>query len=111
MPANATDLPIVSANTSAWNQAVSAIKTGGKTNFRVASSDDAEAMLQQAKPGIELKPTYTGCPYKKGYEHHPNEAGTVNAPQNNLPHIKWKDWGAGKKAGGAGHIFYGDQND
>lgn len=32
-----------------------------------------------------------------GHVYHPNESHTINAPQNNLPHIKWSDYSAGKK--------------
>ena len=83
------------------------IKSGGKTNFRVECASDAERLLQEAKPNIKLMPTYCSCSYKKGYENHPNESHTANAPQNDLPHIKWKDWECGKKSGAAGHIFHG----
>ncbi len=43
-----------------------------------------------------------------GYVYRPNESHIINASQNNLPHIKWSDYSAGKKApsSGKGHIFY-----
>jgi hypothetical protein len=50
---------------------------------------------------------YTEGPYKNGYEWHPNEINTENAPHNNLPHIKWQDWRLKKQFGGEGHIFFG----
>jgi hypothetical protein len=49
---------------------------------------------------IAEQPRYTDTPYKSGYEYHPNESHTINAPQNNLEHIKWKDWSSGKSSGG-----------
>ena len=69
------------------------------------NKETAEELLKQAKGKIDNYPTYSNESYKKGFEHHPNESHT-NAPDNNLPHIKWKDWSLGKKLGGMGHIFY-----
>jgi RHS repeat-associated protein len=106
MLGNASELPVIKSGTKEWDAAVKAIQEGGKTNFRVSCESDAEKLLRQAKTGIKKMPTYCPCPYKKGYELHPNESHTQNAPQNDLPHIKWKDWECGKKSGGAGHIFY-----
>ncbi|MGL4231079.1 MAG: RHS repeat-associated core domain-containing protein, partial [Casimicrobium sp.] len=108
MSGNATDLPIIKPGTKEWKDAVAKIKSGGKSNFRVDCQLNAEKMLMEAKPDIQLMDTYCTCPYKKGYERHPNESHTQNAPQNDLPHLKWKDWECGKKAGGAGHIFHGE---
>ena len=48
----------------------------------------------------------TGEGYKKGYELHPNESHTRNASENNLPHVKWKDWESGRSSGGKGHVFF-----
>jgi len=53
---------------------------------------------------------YTDEKYLFGYEVHPDESRTQNAPQNNLPHIKWVDWRSGKRTSGgaSGHIFFED---
>ncbi|WP_411635803.1 hypothetical protein [Gilliamella apicola] len=45
----------------------------------------AEQLLKDARGKIEIQPTYSEIPYKKGYEHHPNESHTINAPENNIP--------------------------
>ena len=86
---------------------VADIKTNGKSkNYRVVNKDEANRLLNEARPHLQEQPTYKDQPYKAGYEHHPNESHTKNAPHNNLPHIKWKDWSGGRKKGGSGHIFY-----
>lgn len=36
---------------------------------------------------------------------HINETITGNAPHNNLPHVKWKDW-LDEEHSGKGHIFF-----
>ncbi|WP_211233970.1 RHS repeat-associated core domain-containing protein [Chitinilyticum litopenaei] len=103
---DATNLPIIKPGTPLWKQAVNTIKNGGKSNFRTANKADAEKLLTESKGSIEKMDTYTETPYKRGYENHPNEQNTANAPENNLPHIKWKDWSTGKSSGGTGHIFH-----
>ncbi|WP_172332905.1 RHS repeat domain-containing protein, partial [Snodgrassella alvi] len=103
---NATNLPIIKRGSPEWKKAIEIIQRGGKSNFRVKDKAIAEQLLKDARGKIEIQPTYSEIPYKKGYEHHPNESHTINAPENNIPHIKWKDWSLGKKSGGAGHIFY-----
>ncbi|AHN25716.1 RHS protein [Gilliamella apicola] len=103
---NATNLPIIKRGSPEWKKATEIIQRGGKSNFRVKDRATAEQLLKDARGKIEIQPTYSEIPYKKGYEHHPNESHTINAPENNIPHIKWKDWSLGKKSGGAGHIFY-----
>ncbi|MGE9549001.1 RHS repeat domain-containing protein [Snodgrassella sp. CS2] len=102
----ASNLSIIKRGSSEWKIATEKIKAGGKSNFRVKDKLTAEQLLTDAKGKLDYQPTYTGKPYKKGYEHHPNESHTINAPDNDLPHIKWKDWSLGKKSGGTGHIFY-----
>jgi RHS repeat-associated protein len=103
---DASNLTLVKPGTKAWSNATKDIASGGKSNYRTGSKAEAEQLLNDAKPNIPLKETYTNEPYKKGYEVHPNESHTINAPENNLPHIKWKDWEGGKSQGGAGHIFF-----
>ena len=103
---DATNLPVIKRGSPEWKKATETIQTGGKSNFRVKDKTTAEQLLKDARGKVDNYPTYSEIPYKKGYEHHPNESHTINAPENNIPHIKWKDWSLGKKIGGAGHIFY-----
>ncbi|MGY5360297.1 hypothetical protein ACXFAT_21120 [Cronobacter dublinensis] len=110
---DASNLPVIKPGTKEWKQAVDTIKNNGssKPNFRVADRASAEKLMKDAKPKIPEYGQYTGSKNyrnKEGYEHHPNESHTVNAPENNLPHIKWSDYSSGKKAlgSGKGHIFY-----
>jgi hypothetical protein len=39
---------------------------------------------------------------------HPNESRAKNAQDNDLPHVKWKDWHDDN--GGSGHIFFSVPN-
>jgi len=103
---DATNLPIIKRGSPEWKKATETIQNGGKSNFRVKNRATADQLLRDARGKVDHHPTYAETPYKKGYEHHPNESHTVNAPENNIPHVKWKDWSMGKKSGGAGHIFY-----
>lgn len=103
---NATNLPVIKRGSPEWKKVIETIQNGGKSNFRVKDKATAEQLLKDARGKVDNHPTYSEVPYKKGYEHHPNESHTINAPENNIPHIKWKDWSSGKKSGGAGHIFY-----
>jgi hypothetical protein len=58
---------------------------------------DAELLAQQGRTGMSRMGSDNdphnnlGSSYKKGYEIHPNESHTINAPENNIPHVKWKD--------------------
>jgi RHS repeat-associated protein len=103
----ASDLPIIRHGTKEWDDAVKAIKKGGKTNFRVSNIHDAKQLLKEGRGNMNRYKRYTNKPYKKGYEVHPNEAHTQNAPHNDLPHLKWKDWHSAD-APGIGHIFFGE---
>ena len=110
---DASNLPLIKPGTKEWKQAVDAMKNNGssKPNFRVSDKATAEQLLKQSRSRIPEFPEYFGSknyPDKMGFEHHPNESHTINAPENNLPHIKWSDYSAGKKApsSGKGHIFY-----
>ncbi|HCT5824036.1 TPA: hypothetical protein OT171_004958 [Citrobacter sedlakii] len=110
---NASNLPVIKPGTVEWKKAVDTMRNNGssKPNFRVADKSAAEKLLKDSKPKIPEYPDYFGSknyPDKTGFEHHPNESHTINAPENNLPHIKWSDYGSGKKAPGSGkgHIFY-----
>lgn len=110
----ATDLPVLKPGSPAWKKQVKEMKApGGGRDCRVANQSDAEKLLKEARGDLPLKGSAEdpynskGEPYKTGYEVHPNEETSQNAPQNNLPHIKWKDWSGGKSVGGSGHIFFG----
>lgn len=110
---DASNLPVIKPGSKEWKQAVDTMRNNGssKPNFRVADKSTAESLLKDSKPKIPEYPEYFGSknyPDKAGFEHHPNESHTINAPENNLPHIKWSDYGSGKKAPGSGkgHIFY-----
>ena len=89
-----------------WKQAVKEIKGGkGKgINVITNSREDAICMLEETKPMLEEKETYTKEVYKDGFEFHPIELGV-----NDLPHIKWKNWSQGKAKGSEGHIFYPEE--
>jgi RHS repeat-associated protein len=105
----ATDLPVLQPGTKEWNDAVKDMRTPGKgKNYRVQDRETATKLLQDSRSDLPSYPTYTNEKYKFGYEFHPNEAHTVNAPHNNLPHIKWSDWRQGKKQGATGHVFFNE---
>lgn len=105
----ASDLKVIKKGSKEWNAAVKDMKSAGKSkNYRVATEGEARDLVKEARGDIPEKPTYTSEPYQKGFEVHPNESGTVNAPHNDLPHLKWKDWSGGKSAGANGHIFFGE---
>ncbi|KQF21571.1 hypothetical protein APC04_00585 [Acinetobacter baumannii] len=85
------------------------MKKGGNTNFLVSSIDDAKKLLSDARGNMNKMPRYTNIGYMKGYEVHPSEAVTNNAPHNNLDHLKWKDFSKSAKSMnncGKGHIFF-----
>lgn len=110
---DASNLLVVKPGTQEWRQAIDIMRNNGssKPNFRVADRDTAEKLLKEADPKIPEHSQYTDSKNyrnKAGYEHHPNESHTANAPENNLAHVKWSDYSAGKKAPGSGkgHIFY-----
>ena len=105
----ASELPVIKRGTKEWDDAVSDLRKGGQTSVRVESATDAKALLKEARGNMDRRKRYTTQKYKKGSEMHPSESHTVNAPHNDLPHIKWKDWHA-KDNPGAGHIFFDRPN-
>jgi hypothetical protein len=108
----ATSRDVLEPGSKQWKDAAKDIGTPGKSkNYRVRTKQDAEQLLKDSGRDLPEKPTYTDEKYKAGYEHHPSEKNTQNAPQNDLPHIKWKDWSGGKRNGANGHIYYGDAED
>nr|WP_202637286.1 hypothetical protein [Cronobacter dublinensis] len=93
-------------------QAVEAMRNGKNTNFRVANKKEAIDLVNQSRGRMPRQGSHNdpynepGDSYKKGYEIHPHESHTKNAPENDMPHIKWKDWESGKSNGGRGHVFF-----
>ena len=88
-----------------WKESKKAIKEGkGKgINIEVSTEEQARQLLNEARRDMKEYEKYTKEPYKKGFEVHPTEPNV----ENNLPHIKWKDWSTGKGNGANGHIFFG----
>ncbi len=106
---NATNLPVIQRGTQQWDDAVSSMKAGGSSHFRVRTASDAKALLKAGRGNMNRYKRYTTKKYNKGHEMHPSEADSPNAPQNDLPHIKWKDWHS-PTAPGKGHIFFNVPN-
>ncbi len=105
----ATKKPTIKRGSKEWDNAVKKMKEGGKGNdFRVESASDAKAMLKEARGEMNRYKQYTSD-FNKGYEFHPSEAGSINAPHNDLPHIMWKDWTSGATSG-KGHTFFNKPN-
>jgi RHS repeat-associated protein len=103
---NASDMPIVRPGSKEWSKAVRSLQSGGKGDIRVQSIADGKQLLKESRGNMDRRKRWTTDPYTKGYEVHPDESFTANAPGNNLPHMKWKDWHA--KEGGSGHVFFSD---
>jgi hypothetical protein len=91
-----------------WRAAVKALAEGkGKgINANVETLEQARALIREARPDL-IEYTDRGSYFMRqnkvvsGYELHPVE-GSLN---KGLPHIKWRDWSAGKSDGAEGHIF------
>jgi RHS repeat-associated protein len=106
----ASEMPVLRPGSPAWRAAVQQSSRPGKgKDFRVANEAQARALLRESRGEMPQFPTYTEDKYQRGFEVHPNESHTRNAPHNDLPHIMWKDWSVSPKALGArGHIFFGE---
>jgi RHS repeat-associated protein len=89
-------------NSKSWNKAKKKIKEGkGKgINVKARNEEEAERLINEAKPDLEKRPTYEANPPKSGYEVHPVDN------EYDMPHIKWRDWSSGKANGADGHIFW-----
>lgn len=85
-----------------WNNAKKKIKEGkGKSiNVKARNQEEAEKLINDARPELEKRPTYEVDPPKSGYEVHPIDN------EYNMPHIKWRDWSNGRANGANGHIFW-----
>ena len=83
----ASDLPIIEPGSKEWDNAVKNIKSGGSTSYRTRTATDAKGLLNESRGNMDRYKRYTSKQYKKGYEMHPNEINTRNAPHNDLPHI------------------------
>ena len=109
---DASNLPLIRPGTKEWKQAVEAMRNGKNTNFRVANEKEAIDLVNQSRGRMQRQGSHNDpynelCgSYKKGYEVPPNESHTKNAPENDMPHIKCKDWESGKSNGGRGHVFF-----
>ncbi|EPV3655059.1 RHS repeat-associated core domain-containing protein [Citrobacter sedlakii] len=109
---DASNLPVIKPGSKEWKQAIESIKNGKNTNFRTATEKDAIDLVNKGRGRMEQKDSIDdpynnmGEGYKKGYELHLNVSHTNNAPENNLPHVKWKDWESGRSSGGKGHVFF-----
>lgn len=92
--------------------AVDAVKnaTGKGNNITVKTQQEAEAILEKARPNIPWTETY-GPKSKIGKEVHPVD-GSGAAPGHDveLPHIKRRDWTGGKANGAEGHIYFESVN-
>ena len=82
---------------------------GGNTSYRTTSATEAKELLNEARGNMDRYKQYSAKQYKKGFEMYPNEINTINAPHNDLPHVKWKDWSNDINSG-KGQIFYDTPN-
>ena len=110
----ASDMPITRPGTTAWRDAVNAIRKGGRGDIRVANSVDARALLIDARSNMNRYKSYVqGVHYTKGYEVHKPQLGSRPTSWdrelevgNDLPHMKWTEGTGADWA--EGHIFFGD---
>lgn len=65
----------------------------------LGNEEEAEKLINGARPELEKRLTYEIDASKSGYEIHPIDN------EHNMPHIKWRDWSNGKANGVDGHIF------
>jgi hypothetical protein len=79
-------------------------RLGKGNNIIVSSQKEAEAIINEARPGIPARETY-GPKSQFGYEVHPPDNSGVD-----LSHIKWRDWRQGKAGGAEGHIYFAKPN-
>jgi hypothetical protein len=93
-------------------EAIKGIRRPGPFDAVVESGEKARRLVRTALPhAIELPPGEPGLPYPSPspgtgawYQHRPAEPGVGN----DLPHVKYADWTAGKKGRGGswGHLFF-----
>jgi hypothetical protein len=102
----ASDLPMVTPGTKLWAEAVQSVRKAGRGDIRVASIEDAKALLREARGNMNRYKNYTSKSYEKGFEIHNHKNARELAAGNDLRHIKWTDWNAANP--GQGHIFFGD---
>jgi len=92
------------------DEIINGIKKSRKFDAIVSSEVEARRIVETALPhAIELPPAVVGKPYpsapvKAWFQVQPAEPSVGN----DLPHIKYEDWTAGKKRTGGswGHIFF-----
>lgn len=107
---NATHLPVVRQGTRQWDEAVDALRRGGRGDIRVETIQDAKALLREARGNMDRHRNYTDVVYRKGYEVHNVHTATSRAREmavgNDLRHVKWVE-GTSKADWSEGHIFFG----
>lgn len=91
---------------------IEGIRRPGRFDAVAGSGEDARRLVRAALPhAAELPPAEPGEPYPSPpagtdawYQRHPAEPGVGN----DLPHVKYADWTAGKKGRGGswGHVFF-----
>jgi len=84
--------------------------TGKGNNITVKTQQEAERILEKARPNIPWSETY-GPKTKVGKEVHPVDgSGNALGFDAELPHIKWRDWSGGKASDVEGHIYFESVN-
>jgi RHS repeat-associated protein len=108
----ATELPVLKPGSKPWKDAVNAIakgtgKRGKAINVRVQSQREARQILEEARPGIPHRRSYSAPKTNEnyGFEYH-LENETIDTIVNDLRHIKWYDWRSKSLFKGDGHIFF-----
>ena len=61
---------------------------GGNTSYRTTSATEAKELLNEARGNMNRYKQYSAKQYKKGFEMHPNEINTINAPDGQIFSIK-----------------------
>ncbi|AEV69261.1 hypothetical protein Clocl_2702 [Acetivibrio clariflavus DSM 19732] len=101
-----SELPVIKRGTKEWDDAVEIIRNSRRSNFRVETASDANALLKEARGNMNhyKQYSYEKIKYKKGYETHNIKNARELTVGNDLQHIKWRE---GKSRG---HIFYDKPN-
>ncbi len=105
----ASTLNMTRPATPEWSAAVKMLQSGKSSNIRVPSASVAKQLLAEGRGNMNRYTRYTSKRYSKGYEMHPSEHNSRNAPWNDLQHIKWKDWHTNRNPAD-GHIFFDKPN-
>ena len=87
-----------------WEKTKKKIKDAkGKrgNDVQVENREEAEKLINDARPEIKKGETYEDPKPKKSYEIHRSDGSGYD-----MPHIKWWDWSTGKSSGAQGHIYW-----